>query len=271
MTRGLYIAASGMLNELERQNVIANNLANVNTVGYKRDIALSKAFPNVFLRRINDSLRRIGTRIVDMRPPVGVMGMGVLPDNTAHSFMNGPIRETRNPFDIAIVDKFTYGEPASGKRAFFSIQTPLGVQYTRDGSFTLNSNGQLVTNDGMPVLGTNGPIRIPQGEILLDGQGNLFVDGNFVDKLLIVRINPQALTKVGNNRFVIVDPAEVPASITPNDTLVKSGYLEMSNVNVIAEMVDMIAAYRAYEANQRAVLAQDDATRMAIGEVGRVS
>jgi flagellar basal-body rod protein FlgG len=270
MTRGLYIAASGMLNELERQNVIANNLANVDTIGYKRDIALSKAFPSMFLRRINDNLRKLGNRIVDMRPPVGVLGTGVLPDDTAHSFMSGPIRETHNPFDIALIDKFSYGEPTDERYAFFSIQTPLGVQYTRDGSFTLNADGQFVTNDGMLVLGENGPITVPQGEIRLDRQGRLFVDGNLIDKLLIVRINPRVLTKVGNNRFVIVDPNESPLAITENDTLVKSGYLELSNVNVIGEMVDMITAFRAYEANQRAVIAQDDATRIAIGEVGRV-
>jgi len=259
MTRGLYIGASGMLAETQRQNIIANNLANVNTTGYKRDIPLSKEFPSMLIRRIReDRFDVTPTRIIEQRPIVGTLGLGVIPDDTAHDFTApASLIETGNKLDLSILGD-----------GFFAIQTKFGVRYTRNGNFMLDSQGQLVTTEGNFVLGENGPIKITSSNIQFDENGKVFVDEKLVDRLQIVDFpKPYSLTKVGNNMFIPVDANITPQSAT--DAKVRSGFLESSNVNVVSEMVDMITALRAYEANQRVITAQNETLGRAINEVGR--
>lgn len=259
MTRGLYIGASGMLAETQRQNIIANNLANVNTTGYKKDIPLSKEFPSMLIRRIReDRFHVTPTRIIEQRPVVGVLGLGVIPDDTAHDFIApSPLIETGNRFDLAI-----QGD------GFFAIQTKFGVRYTRKGNFLLDEQGQLVTTEGNLVLGQNGPVKIRSANVQFDEEGNIFVDESLVGTLQIVDFpKPYPLSKVGNNMFIPVD-ANVTAQSAINAQL-KSGFLEGSNVNVVTEMVDMITALRAYEANQRVITAQNETLGRAINDVGR--
>lgn len=260
MTRGLYIAASGMLNEMSRQNIIANNLANVNTTGYKRDIPMSKAFPSMLLHRIHDPQRIFKEFIIDPRPIVGRMGTGVNPDNTAHDFVSHPAYQTtENTFDLAL-----YGD------GFFAVQTPTGTRYTRNGNFVMDEDRRLVTIDGHPVLGENGPIQIKGTDVNIDQDGYVSVNGEFVDKIQVVDFpKPYQLTKLGNSMFVPVDRNIIPQPATT--VRVQSRVLELSNVNIVTEMVDLITITRAYEANQRAVLAQNDTIGRAINDVGRPS
>lgn len=260
MTRGLYIAASGMLTETSRQNIVANNLANVNTTGYKKDIPMSKAFPNMLLHRMHDPRRIFKQFTIDPRPVVGNMGTGVNPDNTVHDFViPSAYQPTGNVLDLAL-----YGD------GFFVIQTPTGSRYTRNGTFLIDANGQLVTIDGHVVLGKNGPIPVKGSDVSIDQEGRIFVDNEFVDEVQVVDFpKPYQLTKIGNSMFVPVDPNSIPQ---PAATVrVQSGTLEQSNVNVVTEMVDLITITRAYEANQRVILAQNEAIGRAINEVGRVS
>lgn len=259
MTRGLYIGASGMLAETQRQNIIANNLANVNTTGYKKDIPLSKEFPSMLTRRIReDRFHVTPTRIIEQRPVVGVLGLGVISDDTAHDFSaSSPLIETGNKFDLAIEGD-----------GFFAIQTKFGVRYTRNGSLLLNDQRQLVTTDGNLVLGENGPIKITSNNVQFSENGDVFVDERLVDTLQIVDFSkPYPLSKVGNNMFIPVDSNAIPQPAT--SAKLKSGFLEGSNVNVVSEMVDMITALRAYEANQRVITAQNETIGRAINDVGR--
>lgn len=260
MNRGLYIAASGMLTETSRQNIVANNLANVNTTGYKKDIPMSKAFPSMLLHRIHDPRRIFKQFVMDPRPVVGEMGTGVNPDNTAHDFVTpSPYQATGNVLDLAL-----YGD------GFFVVQTPTGARYTRNGNFVLDADRNLVTIDGHSVLGKNGPIRIPGSDISIDQEGNVLVNNEFVDGIQIVDFpKPYQLAKIGNSLFVPVDPNTIPQpTITGR---IQSGTLEQSNVNVVTEMVNLITITRAYEANQRAVLAQNEATGRAINDIGRLT
>jgi len=246
MTRGLFISASGMLNEASRQDIVANNLANVNTSGYKRDIAISKAFPSVLLNRINDP-RRIGKNfIVDPRPVVGRLGAGANFAETAHDFVApANYQNTGNTLDLAILGD-----------GFFTIQAPVGQAYTRNGNFVLNVDKMIVTTEGHLVLGEKGPIEVTGSEVDIDPNGNVLVDGEFVDRLQVVDfLKPYKLMKLGNSMFVPSDP-NLTADPVENPT-VRTGTLEMSNVSVVTEMVDLITITRAYQANQKVMMAQD--------------
>jgi len=259
MTRGLYIATTGMLNELKRQDVIANNLANVNTAGYKRDIPVSKAFPSLLLKRINDPKPITGGFEVDPRPITGRIGLGVNPDTTAHDLATpGSYQETGNVLDLAL-----FGN------GFFTVQTPSGERYTRNGNFVVDTEYRLVTTDGYPVLGENGPIEVNGSEININQVGDVIVNNEFVDRLQVVDFaKPYELTKMGNSMFLPTDPNAIPQQV-PN-IRVKSGTLEMSNVSVISEMVNLITVSRAYQANQRVIKAHDTTMGRAIEGLGKV-
>ncbi|SDD82650.1 flagellar basal-body rod protein FlgF [Sporomusa acidovorans] len=246
MIRGIYTAASGMLAETTRADTIANNLANGSTTGYKKDVAISKDFANILIRRINDG---------GDAPVIGSMGVGTLIDEVATIHTTGSVRTTGNPLDFAIEG-----------RGFFAIQTQAGIRYTRNGSFTRNSRGQLVNSDGQLVLGQNGgPIQLPEGTVTVNGSGIVTVDGTNVGQLQVVEFdNERQLVKEGASLFRAANNGR-PATGT-----VEQGCLEQSNVNVVSEMVNLISGYRAYEVNAKTVQTHDELLDKAVNEVGKV-
>lgn len=261
MVRGLYTAWSGMVNEQKRLDVISNNMANSNTIGYKKQNVTSQSFDDEFAVRINDNNRDTTSKY-----PIGYMNLGVKIGETYHDFSQGSLRETGNTYDLAL----------SGD-GFFTIQTTnkQGVtttKYTRDGSFTVNTEGYLVTKDGDYVLDTNGErIQIPGAQtaqnVAIDQNGNILVDGQQTATLGIAAFaNPQALLLYGENMYDATDAAGLQASTAT----VNQGYLEMSNTNVIEEMVDMITITRAYEAGQKMVQTVDGSLQKAVNEIGKV-
>lgn len=248
MLRGLYTASSGMIAQQKIVDVLSNNIANVNTSGYKKDTVTTMAFPDFMVTRS-------GGDNVPYNGNIGNMDYGVLVETFNTNFSEGNIEKTDGKLDFAI--------EGSG---FFTINTPNGIRYTRDGSFTLNSNGYLVTKDGYYVMGQNGPIQINNGDISVDDFGNISLNGQTVDKLNIVDFNNYStLRKEGNNLFFTTGGQAIPAS-----GLVKQGYLEGSNASPVDEMVSMISAMRTYEANQKTVSAFDETLDKAVNEVGRI-
>jgi len=253
LIRGLYTSASGMLAESVRSDVTSNNLANVNTTGYKKDTTVMASFPEMLVLRLND--RRQG----EVQPPkVGTLGTGVLVDETVTSHTQGQLKESSSAFDLAIAGD-----------GYFTVETPGGEMYTRNGNFTLDGEGYLVTNRGYYVLGQAGRIRIegagPNGGFAVDGAGNVTVDGGVVDTLQLVSFADQSqLVKTGDTLFAAAEQG------TQANGRVMQKYLETSNVNAITEMVDLITIMRAYEANQKAVQAHDKTLEQVINDVGRV-
>ncbi|KKC30722.1 flagellar basal-body rod protein FlgF [Caldanaerobacter subterraneus] len=251
MIRGLYTAASGMLAQTKVMDVLANNLANVNTVGYKKDVVVLSSFPNF------ETIREGGDNVPPDRK-VGRIEYGVLIDTFHTVFEEGPLMETTGKLDFAI-----------DGNGFFVVNTPQGERYTRDGAFTMNADGYLVTKDGYLVLGENGPIRLSQGDVSVDENGNIINNGQLVDRLRIVDFdNYDALKKQGDNLFYL-DNA-VNTQIIPATGRIKQGFLEGSNVNSVKEMVNMISVMRNYESNQKVVTAFDETLGKAVNEVGRV-
>jgi len=281
MVRGLYTGASGMTAVQHQLDAVSNNLANVDVSGYKRDVSAFKAFPDLLIRRMNDDgLYRFPLGSSDMAPVVGKVGMGVEYNETYTVFEQGSLKQTENPFDLALEDK-----------GFFTVQTPQGERYTRNGSFTLGPEGLLVTKDGFPVLGENGPISLKLNNFTVDEQGRIFHNLDYaddptrlvsmrenewentelLDTLKIVRFpRDRFLKKVGNsfweNSLESGDPFTMEFGSRPK---VQQGFLEGSNVNPVTEMVRMIEVNRSYEANQKTIQTQNELLGKLVNEVAR--
>ncbi len=240
MIRGLYVAAEGMAARQKAQDVLAMNLANVNTTGFKADRP-------VFETALQRTLYRVeGTRST----PIGTLSAGTLLTTTYTDLQPGPMMRTGNPLDVAIE-----GE------GYFAVQTPAGIRYTRNGAFSLDAQGTLVTREGFPVLGTQGVIRIPRQATLEIGEdGSLRIDGKVVDRLQIV----QGTMRKDTNGWLVgnATPVATPRLVT--------GMLEGANVNIVREMVEMIEYLRAYETHQKAIHAQDETLGRAINEMARI-
>lgn len=258
MLRGLYTSTTGMLAEQARENVIANNLANVDSRGFKRDVVTFDEFARLLVSRIKESPQGISKS-----GPVGVIGMGVTPRGVRPIFEDGPVVPTGAPLDLAIAGD-----------GFFVVETPEGEAYTRNGAFTLDPEGYLVTEGGYRVLGESGPIRLTPGEVHVAEDGSIFSltdAGNPAElsagRLRIITFpNLAGLRKRGDSLFLATQVAGVPMRANGR---VKQGYLENSNVEPVLEMVRMIECLRAYETNQKAIAFQDETLEKVINEVGR--
>ena len=257
MIRGLYTSASGMLAGVMHTDTVTNNLANVNTAGYKKDTAVTHEFREMLIYRINDGALSGGQlSFPAAATPLGFLGTGVTVDQIYTSHIQGIMRNTGNPLDMAI----------SGQ-GYFVVNTDNGLCYTRNGAFTLNAEQELVTADGGKVMGTQGPIRLSGHQIRVDEAGNVYSDGALVDKLRIVSFADEGvLEKQGGSYF---KPAGPVAELTAQG-IIQQGFLEGANVNTVSEMVDLINVFRSYEANQKMIQTQDDTLGKAVNEVGKV-
>jgi len=237
---GLIEGVETMRAQEERMNQIANNLANVDTAGYKRE---NLTFWEM-LHRTESRTMRVGKAI------------RLLTD-----FQQGPAKMTGNPLDVMI-----------DGRAFFKVQTPAGTRYTRAGQFAVNATGQLVTPDGYPVLGTEGSILIEgkEKEVVIDGNGGVSVDGQLVNQFDLVDISDLgALRKEGANLFRLQQGEG--QEVAPLGVQLIQGSIEASNADVTHELTDMIDLQRNYEAQQKLVQAIDDVDGQAINQVGKLS
>ena len=219
----------------------SNNLANANTAGYKADQPTFKEVLSGATKIAPESEQEqfLSHEYLDLY--VGMDKSSVAIDSIGKNYSAGPMRSTQNPLDIALENE-----------GFFTVSTPQGDRYTRAGSFTLNDQGQMITQEGFQVLGQNGPIAIEGNDIKVDENGGVHVDGGFVDKLNLVEFrSPQRLQKLGRNLFAPVDNDNVPL---PSDKVkVRQGMVEESNVSSVKEMVGMIGANRTYEAVMKAM------------------
>jgi len=298
MLRGLYTAASGMLSQQRKHDTITNNIANINTPGFKQGSAVSRSFPEMLIALMEG---KPGMETVNR----GRLNTGVLAEEALTVNVQGVLRETSNPFDFAIVSdiqvegmQFNGGKTITddGQRifqpqAFFTVLNEAGEQrYTRNGKFNVNGQGELVTAEGYQVLRDNGqPIvlidldtQIPITNItvnrfgqLLDstnGQALLDADDNPV-RMLISRVdNPIRMIPEGSGllRVEAEDAGNVVQVAAGDNVEVRQGFVESSNVDPAQAMVDMMTASRMYEANQKAVQAYDKSLEKAVNEVGRV-
>lgn len=251
-----------MLAQQVHVDVLANNLANVNTVGFKREETLQSAFPEMLLRRVSDpeaagaqsgAFYRDGR---DPRPIVGRLGTGAYIDGTWTVHTDGALRQTDNPLDLALV--------GSG---FFVVETDAGIRLTRDGRFTLAEDGTLVTRSGWPLVGQDGPIVINGNQVAVDEDGFVHVDGQAIAQLQLVDVqDAQMLRKEGAGLWALTDEAGLPE---PTAVRVIAGHVEQSNVNSVQSMVQLIGAFRAYEAGQKVIQTYDATLGKVVNELGK--
>jgi flagellar basal-body rod protein FlgF len=221
MINGIELAASGLDAYGEVQEVIARNLANANTVGFKKNTI---SFETILSQ-------------------TGGVDTGSLQTNYGVDQSKGNLIYTGNTLDIAVDGD-----------GFFTLETDKGMRYTRNGQFQLSNNGEIVTSTGSKLLGQGGPLIVPKGgsQIAIDKLGGVKVDGKSIGKLMITNFTDlNSLVGTGDSSFAA--PIESVSEDGDKKFKVAQGYLERSNVNVVMEMVDMITSVRSYEASNNVV------------------
>lgn len=260
MIRGLYTAASGMIAQQRRQDMLTNNLANANTPGYKADQASLRTFPRMLIANLSRAYETSSNELAT----------GVYLQETIPNFLQGNIVETGSNMDVALID----GTLPENSTIMFAVQTENGIRYTRNGNFTVDNEGRLVTRQGMPVLDVNGNQIMLQSEnfqILTDG--TIFENNVQVAQLNVVLLdNPNQLVKEGNGLFRYEGAAAPGTAVgNPNVTYqVQQGFLERSNVDLQRTMTEMLSAYRTFEANQKVLQTYDQSLDKAVNQVGRI-
>jgi flagellar basal-body rod protein FlgG len=250
MLRALYSAAAGMESQQMNLDVISNNLANVNTTGFKK----SKV---EFQELLYQTTRAPGADLGSGNMvPTGIqVGQGSRPVATARIFTNGDLTQTGEQLDVAVQGN-----------GFFEVQMPDGSNaYTRDGAFKSDANGRIVTSDGLPVIGGFQPVPAGTTNITIGSNGNVTYTGATGTTSFQVQLvnfnNPAGLESEGSNLYKETAASGTPELGTPGSNgfgTLNQGYLELSNVSVVEEMVNLIQAQRAYEVNSKAVQACDE-------------
>lgn len=283
MLRGLYTAESGMLAQWHQMNVVSNNLANLNTTSYKRESAILKSFPEMLMRRLNDTgIVKVPAGAYDLAPIIGKMGTGVELNEVHTHFQQGSLKSTENDFDLALIGK-----------GFFVVNTDRGERFTRNGTFTMDQDGYWVTQEGFRLQGEKGDIRIKSANFQVLEDGGILENqefsaedlGRFVDKtqnnwlepvlkdrIRIVRFyNERMLKKEGASFYTATKHSGEARDMQVGEGRAKvlHGYLETSNVNPVLEMTRMIEVHRAYEANQRVLLTNDSLLQKSVNEIAR--
>jgi len=241
---------SGTLAQEMRLEVLSNNMANVNTVGFKEDRVFQ--IPSTS----SDSENLSMASVKDMPNN----NISILPIGTYIDFNQGPLKETGNTLDVALEGD-----------GFFCVQTPRGNEYTRKGDFVLNSSGTLVTQQGYPVLGKGGnEIQISGRQVVVDSKGGIIVDGAETDSLKIVNFpNQRGLIKNGDSFFSPIDPADQGVSM--ENAMVQQGYIEGSNVDSLKMMTEMIEVVRGYESYQKVLQSFNETNSKTVNELGKLS
>jgi len=251
MVRGLYTSALGMITHMQRMDVTTHNMAHVNTTGHKRDHVVSHAFSDEMMVRLNDP----GVRMFrdSLQHNIGNINPGVFVDDIVTVWEQGTLQMTDNDLDLAL----------SGQ-GFFTVMLDDEELFTRSGSLTL-FNGLLMTSDGGRVQGLNGDINLPNGNIVIDEDGRIFVESEYIDTLRLTSFTDlHSLRKMQDNLFRTTEQSEE----IPFVGSVQQGFLEGSNVNIVREMVNMINNSRAYETNARMITKIDQTLQHAVNSIG---
>ncbi len=280
MIRGIHTSAAGMSVMQGKMDIISNNMANVDLSAYKKDVAVMKAFPDIQIRRTSDDgLMAFPLGSYDTMPVVGKLGTGVELNENFTIWEQGNLKETNNDFDFALDGK-----------GFMTIETERGERYTRNGAFTLDKDGYLVTKEGYKVLSETGYIQIKENNFAIDKEGNIYVNKEYendpnrlvkrdenewkerelVGTLKIVRFpRERELRKEGSSLYYSTEFSGSAQIATGNNRPeVLQGFREGSNVNVVSEMVQMIEVQRLYEANQKAIQSHDNLLGKVINQAG---
>lgn len=275
MLRGIYTSASGMIVQMDKEDVLANNLANADTAGFKKDQTIIKEFPGFEIFRKDDERVITNGDVESKLTKIGTLGTGAVVKDVVTNFEPGAILQTGNSNDFAI-----------NGDGFFAVDTPTGAKLTRSGNFYIDTNNYLVDGKGNRVLAANtgnraGYIRVT-GELNISESGdisgaviensvknfpNLSIQGNINGSLASFNVaDKNQLIKEGDNYYSLAGNSQ--AVLSQNRGIVQ-GSIEKSNISVVKEMVEMIQCSRSYETNQKVLTAQDETLNKVVTEVGK--
>ena len=254
MLDGMKSATQGMMAMSVKQDVIANNLANAGTAGFRKEGLIISSFTEILDREAS------GMEQASSETSAGhqLQTHTDIRHRSATHMSQGALKETGSSFDLALSDD---------GNGMFTIKTSRGIEFTRAGKFRMNNEGFLVTLDGSQLMGHNGPIKATGNEFKVTDNGVVMVDGKPVDKILVSEFESAAdMKRAGSTAF----NAATPRVRAKADFQIKQGYLEMSNVNALQEMVGLMQVMRNFEANQKALSSNDQRLQKAVSELGRV-
>lgn len=257
MIRGLYTAASGLVANLRLQEVVANNIANLSTPGYKGESAAERSFASTLVRSVGNAPVPVP---LALSRTLGVLGSGTYIAERSTFLENGEIAATDGPLDLALRGQ-----------GFFAVQGATGTVYTRNGRFQRDPQGFLTTTEGLRVLGAGGePIVLPAGvtldQVEITARGDVLAAGVPLARLQVVEIPAIQLVRSGDTSFVVTGGA----TPTVSQAVVVQGALEQSNIDIGRAATQLSAVSQRFEANQRVFLTIDENLQLAVRDVGRV-
>ncbi len=274
MSKPLWPAVSGAIARDQQVEVISNNLANVNTNGFKKDGVDFKEYlaKNEKLGDLTADIPRSPIKDKDLYPLDGRDQSFVIVNGTYTNFKTGGLKVTDNPLDIAL-----------NGPGFFEVSTPSGIRYTKAGSFKLAPDGKLVTSEGFPVLASDGSpstkddaagkhinLGDRQGAIHINGSGEIYMNDELVAKLSVVEFNdPKTIRKTAGVNFENKDPNANPAKMA-EVTEVKQGVIETSNVNPVEEISHLIKANRMFEEDLKAMKTVNEMLSKEVNDIGKM-
>ncbi|WP_428910079.1 flagellar hook-basal body protein [Niallia sp. Krafla_26] len=276
MLRGFYTAASGMLAQQRKTEMLANNMSNANTPGFKADQSAIRAFPEMLLQRMD---KGNGVTPGSSRT-IGSLNTGVYMQEVMPKFLQGDLKETGLKTDVALLDVSLPTNPETGMvgSTFFTVEgNDGGRRYTRNGNFTLDGAGFLTTGSGAYVLDQQGNrIGLPSDQFVVNDEGQIIV-GFDENQEVVARIgiaytnDPHSMVKEGDGLFRF-EGGNLADAYNVDGLFVKTqqGFLEQSNVDTAQTMTEMMAAYRTFEANQKVLQAYDTSLQKTVNEVGRI-
>jgi len=277
MLRGFYTAASGMLAQQRQTEMLANNLANANTTGFKADQSSIRSFPEMLLQRMeNKTIATDDSLQLPINKNVGSISTGVYVQEVTPLFSQGDIQETELKTDMALINGSMPAD-ANGKigTVMFVVENSSGeMRYTRNGNFNLDGAGYLTTSAGNYVLDPNNErIQLNSNDFTIDQDGNIAENNQAVARLGVAFAeNPNSLVKEGDGLFRAAAEDELTDAYNEADVTftLQQGAIEGSNVDESQTMTEMMAAYRSFEANQKMLQAYDRSMDKAVNEVGKL-
>jgi flagellar basal-body rod protein FlgG len=277
MFKGFYTATTGMLSQQRKTDMLTNNMANVNTPGFKADQASLRAFPQMLLQQMESSGVPGNERSQRMaRENIGALNTGVYMQEVTPAFLQGVLKDTGRNTDMAIVDSVVPGENNGNKGTFFFTIRDANndLRYTRNGNFTIDASGFLTTNEGLYVMDENNqPIQLEGTDFQVGPQGLITENGQPAAQLNIALApNVQSMMKEGSGLYRTEDNTPLPSAIgNPAGSFnLQQGMLERSNVDTSQTMTELLSSYRAFEANQKIIQAYDRSMEKAANEIGRL-
>lgn len=255
MVRGLYTATLGMTTQQKKMDTVTNNLSNVDTTAYKKDGVVQQSFTEAYMKCVNGETTPY---TFSNEKTLGNIGMGLFVDSVYTDFGNGTLQVTDGPLDLSIREE-----------GYFSVRVPNDngestTLYTRDGAFTRDFEGYLINKAGYRIQGEGGDILLPEGSIVIGQDGSITVNDEYVDTLQMISVNDNStLRKQGENLYDVTAETQIEAF----SGSVVQGALELSNVNSVQEMVDMITLSRTYEANQTMITTCDSTLDKAVNQI----